>query len=194
MYDIALDLGYRVGRPSAYIGYKPVHDILHFFNIKQEEHEDYSDILLTDDEIQESTPSAYEISNYLLSSYLGTIVNGDLYYFKNQAVNDMERKDDPRVNAITNCKWDEQKFYNTTFYYFLRYELPGINVVTFEGQYEFGPGLLKLKIDVFKINHDDLIFKYTWMVDLIPSGYSDECCICNRTGKPFYARGHYKKG
>jgi len=38
-----------------------------------------------------------------------------------------------------NYDWDSQKFYGAKYYYFLRYKLPGINLVTFEGQYEFGP-------------------------------------------------------
>ncbi|MBN1416052.1 MAG: hypothetical protein JW973_13200 [Bacteroidales bacterium] len=137
-YSLARNLGYSVNRPDEYIGYVPVNDILHFISCNKD-YAGYPDIMLSDEEIENEVSRTYELSYYVLKTCLGTYVNEDLNYFKNQAYNDFERKDYTGVIAIMNINWSDAEFYSKKFYYYLRYRLPGINVVTFERSYEFGP-------------------------------------------------------
>ena len=138
-YDLASGLGYASRRPASYIGYKPVKDILYFINYNNTDYASPADIRLKDDEIQSGIPASRVITGYILKSYLAAIVYEDLYGFKDKAINDFERRDDPRVIALVNMDFNRSVMYDSKHTYYLRYKLPGINLVTFERRYEFGP-------------------------------------------------------
>ena len=138
-YDLASSLGYASRRPATYIGYRPVNDILYFINYNNADYTSPVDIRLNDDEIQSGIPVSRTISGYILKSYLAAIVFEDLYGFKGKAGNDFERRDDPRVTTLLNLDFNRSVMYYSKHYYHLRYKLPGINLVTFERRYEFGP-------------------------------------------------------
>lgn len=140
-YHLASSLGYTARRPADYIGYKPVNDILYFVNYNSDNYSSDTEIRLSDDEIHSGIPVDYTITGYILTSYLAAIVCDDLAGFQGKAANDFERKDDPRVTALIQLDFDYYSMYHSKYYYFLRYRLPGIDRVTFENQYEFGPSL-----------------------------------------------------
>ncbi len=140
-YDLASSLGYASRRPANYIGFRPVNDILYFINYNNADYTSPADIRLNDDEIQSGVPVSRLITGYVLKSYLAAIVFDDLYGFKGKAVNDFERLDDPRVTTLLNLDFNRSAMYYSKHYYHLKYKLPGINLVTFEHRYEFGPSL-----------------------------------------------------
>lgn len=134
-YGIAKELGYSLKRPTSYIGFIPVKDFFYFFNWNNEG--SFINIKLQDSEIETKVLESYQITNYSSKCYIANVIVDDIYRFKNQAIND-ERNDDPRVQAIINMESCNSNIYSK-YYYYLYYQIPGINKIVFTGIYEFAP-------------------------------------------------------
>lgn len=137
-YNLAEEFGWKIERrPTDYIGFKPIRDFGFFKNINKEgSFYTYNDVLLSDDEIDSKSPSGLRADDYLFTTLVQDVIYHDWLEFRYPALNG--GRSDARIDSLLSQNNPGTELYGD-YPYKMRYIIPGINKITFEGDYKIVP-------------------------------------------------------